>query len=118
MTALPLRRRLGPADVVVPAGRRYHPGTMALETTWATPGGWAVVRDVLLVHPRPCAPAGSAMSAGSSASPTADTYQRVTVTGAFGMPPKVKIPAKPGSGALYIKTVIKGTGTKLTKDRA
>jgi alpha,alpha-trehalase len=43
--------RLGPPDVVVPAGRRYLPGTMALETTWATPGGWAVVRDVLLVGP-------------------------------------------------------------------
>ena len=43
--------RLGPADVVVPAGRRYLPGTMALETTWATRGGWAVVRDVLLVGP-------------------------------------------------------------------
>ena len=41
--------RLGPADVTVPAGRRYLPGTMVLETTWATPGGWAVVRDVLLV---------------------------------------------------------------------
>jgi alpha,alpha-trehalase len=43
--------RLGPADVTVPAGRRYLPGTMVLETTWATPGGWAVVRDVLLVGP-------------------------------------------------------------------
>jgi GH15 family glucan-1,4-alpha-glucosidase len=43
--------RLGPADVVVPAGRRYLPGTMVLETTWATPGGWAVVRDVLLIGP-------------------------------------------------------------------
>jgi alpha,alpha-trehalase len=43
--------RLGPADVVVPAGRRYLPGTMVLETTWGTPTGWAVVRDVLLVGP-------------------------------------------------------------------
>ena len=43
--------RLGPADVTVPAGRRYLPGTMVLETTWATPAGWAVVRDVLLVGP-------------------------------------------------------------------
>ncbi len=43
--------RLGPADVAVPAGRRYLPGTMVLETTWATPAGWAVVRDVLLIGP-------------------------------------------------------------------
>lgn len=61
------------------------------------------------------APARSATSARSSAAPTADTYKLVTVTGAFGKAPKVKIPAVPGSGALYIKTVIKGTGTKLTK---
>ncbi len=43
--------RLGPADVTVPAGRRYLPGTMVLETTWDTPTGWAVVRDVLLIGP-------------------------------------------------------------------
>ncbi|MBO0807931.1 MAG: glycoside hydrolase family 15 protein [Actinobacteria bacterium] len=41
--------RLGPADMTVPAGRRYLPGTMVLETTWDMPTGWAVVRDVLLV---------------------------------------------------------------------
>jgi hypothetical protein len=61
------------------------------------------------------APARSAMSAGSSASPTADTDKLVTVTGAFGKAPRVKIPAVRGSGALYIKTVIKGAGTKLTR---
>jgi GH15 family glucan-1,4-alpha-glucosidase len=43
--------RLGPADVTVPSGRRYLPGTMVLETTWGLPTGWAVVRDVLLVGP-------------------------------------------------------------------
>jgi len=43
--------RLGPADVMVPSGRRYLPGTMVLETTWAIPTGWAVVRDVLLMGP-------------------------------------------------------------------
>jgi GH15 family glucan-1,4-alpha-glucosidase len=43
--------RLGPAEVVVPAGRRYLPGTMVLETTWAVPTGWAVVRDVILMGP-------------------------------------------------------------------
>src|SRR5580704_9690795 len=35
--------RLGPADVTVPAGRRYIPGTMILETTWGTPSGWLIV---------------------------------------------------------------------------
>jgi alpha,alpha-trehalase len=43
--------RLGPADIVVPSGRRYLPGTLVLETTWGTPTGWAVVRDALLVGP-------------------------------------------------------------------
>ena len=43
--------RLGPADATVPSGRRYLPGTMVLETTWDTPTGWAVVRDVLLIGP-------------------------------------------------------------------
>jgi GH15 family glucan-1,4-alpha-glucosidase len=43
--------RLGPADVTVPSGMRYIPGTMVLETTWGVPTGWAVVRDVLLVGP-------------------------------------------------------------------
>ncbi len=43
--------RLGPADLDVPAGRRYLPGTMILETTWGVPTGWAEVRDLLLVGP-------------------------------------------------------------------
>src|SRR3954454_21465204 len=43
--------RLGPADVTVPAARRYLPGTMALETSWGTPTGWIIVRDVLLIGP-------------------------------------------------------------------
>jgi GH15 family glucan-1,4-alpha-glucosidase len=43
--------RLGPADVTVPADRRYLAGTMVLETTWDTPTGWAIVRDVMLIGP-------------------------------------------------------------------
>jgi alpha,alpha-trehalase len=43
--------RIGPADVTVPAGRRYVPGTLVLETTWQTRTGWLVVRDALLVGP-------------------------------------------------------------------
>jgi GH15 family glucan-1,4-alpha-glucosidase len=43
--------RIGPADVNVPAGRRYIPGTMVLETTWETRMGWVIVRDVLCIGP-------------------------------------------------------------------
>jgi GH15 family glucan-1,4-alpha-glucosidase len=43
--------RLGPADVEVPAARRYLPGTMVLETSWGTSGGWIIVRDVLVFGP-------------------------------------------------------------------
>ena len=43
--------RFGPADVRVPAARRYLPGTMILETSWGTPTGWVIVRDCLLIGP-------------------------------------------------------------------
>jgi alpha,alpha-trehalase len=43
--------RIGPADTRVPAARRYIPGTMVLETSWGTPTGWIVVRDLLLMGP-------------------------------------------------------------------
>lgn len=43
--------RLGPAENFVPVARRYLPGTMVLETSWDTPSGWLVVRDVLLIGP-------------------------------------------------------------------
>ena len=43
--------RLGPADVDVPAARRYLPGTMVVETSWGTSGGWIIVRDLLLIGP-------------------------------------------------------------------
>ena len=43
--------RLGPGDASVPSDRRYVSGTMVLETTWQTPGGWLEVRDFLAVGP-------------------------------------------------------------------
>ena len=43
--------RVGPADVAVPAARRYLPGTMILETSWGSPSGWIIVRDALLIGP-------------------------------------------------------------------
>ncbi|HEY2598001.1 MAG TPA: glycoside hydrolase family 15 protein [Candidatus Dormibacteraeota bacterium] len=43
--------RFGPAGVAVPAGRRYLPGTLVLETTWRTRTGWMIVRDALCIGP-------------------------------------------------------------------
>ena len=44
--------RLGPGRRArCPAARRYLPGTMVLETSWGTPTGWIIVRDVLLIGP-------------------------------------------------------------------
>src|SRR3954452_22296040 len=45
------RFRLSPADILVPAQRRYLPGTMILETTWMTRSGWLVVYDFLAIGP-------------------------------------------------------------------
>jgi GH15 family glucan-1,4-alpha-glucosidase len=41
--------RVGPYGMYVPAGRRYIPGTNAIETTWMTPQGWLRVIDALTV---------------------------------------------------------------------
>jgi GH15 family glucan-1,4-alpha-glucosidase len=43
--------RFGPSGVGVPAGRRYLPGTLVLETTWRTRTGWLIVRDALCIGP-------------------------------------------------------------------
>ncbi|HVA24782.1 MAG TPA: glycoside hydrolase family 15 protein [Chloroflexota bacterium] len=43
--------RLGPSHVMVPAARRYLPGTLALETTWRTRTGWLIVVDSLSMAP-------------------------------------------------------------------
>jgi FKBP-type peptidyl-prolyl cis-trans isomerase len=59
-----------------------------------------------------------AASSSASASSAADTYTSVTATGAFGKAPTVTIPAKAGSGALYTKTLIQGTGPALTSSQS
>ena len=56
---------------------------------------------------------GSSSSSSSNAA-ASDTYKSVTATGTFGKAPTVKIPAETGSGALYTKTVIQGSGAALT----
>ena len=37
--------RFGPYEMIVPAARRYLPGSMILETTWDSGAGWLIVRD-------------------------------------------------------------------------
>jgi peptidylprolyl isomerase len=62
-----------------------------------------------------CSSSSSPSPASSSAAPVAtDTYKSVTVTGAFGKAPKVTIPKETGTGNLLTKTLIEGTGAKLT----
>ncbi|MGH3630510.1 MAG: trehalase-like domain-containing protein, partial [Sciscionella sp.] len=43
--------RVAPSDITVPVARRYLPGTMVLETSWATTTGWMVVHDALIIGP-------------------------------------------------------------------
>jgi peptidylprolyl isomerase len=55
----------------------------------------------------------SASSSKPAAAASSDTYQSVTVSGAFGKSPTVTIPKVKGSGPLLTKTVIQGSGTAL-----
>ena len=43
--------RFGPYDEMVPAARRYLPGSLMVETTWQTRTGWMIVRDALCMGP-------------------------------------------------------------------
>ncbi len=43
--------RVGPYDEMVPAARRYLPGSLMMETTWQTRTGWMIVRDALVMGP-------------------------------------------------------------------
>ena len=70
--------------------------------------------------PFPCSPplavagCGSSSSSKPAASASSDTYKSVTVSGAFDKAPTVNIPKVKGTGDLYTKTVIQGTGATLT----
>ena len=59
--------------------------------------------------------AGCSSSSSAKSSPsTATANSVVTATGSFGAAPKVTIPAEKAAPALFTKTVIQGSGTKLT----
>jgi FKBP-type peptidyl-prolyl cis-trans isomerase len=57
----------------------------------------------------------SSSSSSAKPSPSAATSNSVvTATGTFGAAPKVTIPAEKAAPALYTKTIIQGSGSKLT----
>ena len=56
----------------------------------------------------------SSSSSAKPSSSTAASNSVVTATGSFGAAPKVTIPAEKAAPALYTKTVIQGSGSKLT----
>ena len=58
---------------------------------------------------------GGAPNAVPGTTPTVNANAKVTVTGAFGTTPVVKIPNLAANNTLTIKTVIHGTGPTLTK---
>jgi len=60
-------------------------------------------------------PASSASSSSSAATSNSNANSSVTVGGAFGATPTVKIPKLDASNKLIVKTVIQGTGTTVTK---
>jgi peptidylprolyl isomerase len=63
-----------------------------------------------------CSSSSSSPSAASSSS-AAGSYQSVKVTGALGKAPTVTIPKATGSGDLYTKTVIQGTGATFSSSQ-
>jgi peptidylprolyl isomerase len=58
--------------------------------------------------------AGCGSSSSSTSASSSDSYKSVTVSGDFNKSPKVTIPKVKGTGSLYTKTLIQGTGPKLT----
>jgi FKBP-type peptidyl-prolyl cis-trans isomerase len=71
----------------------------------------------LVVIPLIAAAAVAGCGSSSSSKPTTPTVasnDAVTATGSFGATPKVTIPAKKAAASLYTKTLIPGTGAKLT----
>ena len=57
---------------------------------------------------------GSSSSSTSAAAASTNTYKSVTVSGAFNKSPKVTIPKETGTGSLYTKTLIQGSGATTT----
>ena len=71
--------RIGPYDEMVPAARRYLPGSLMLETTWQTRTGWLIVRDALTMGP-----VAQRRGAVAHASPVAHRLRRGALPAALG----------------------------------
>lgn len=68
----------------------------------------------LLVIPLLAVAAAAGCSSSPSSSSANDTNNSVTATGRFGAAPKVTIPAKKAGSGLVTKTLIQGSGAKMT----
>lgn len=75
-------------------------------------------RISVLIAPLLLATLALAGCAGSSSPSSSSTSAKVTVTGAFGKSPQVKIPDQKADGRLDVQTVIHGTGPALTSTDA
>ncbi|HEY5987818.1 MAG TPA: FKBP-type peptidyl-prolyl cis-trans isomerase, partial [Streptosporangiaceae bacterium] len=62
--------------------------------------------------------AAAALTACGGSSSTSAASPTVSVSGAFGKAPSVKIPAKKASAQLTVKTLVRGTGPALTSNEA
>jgi peptidylprolyl isomerase len=74
----------------------------------------ALVITTLLAAAAVAGCGSSSSSSSAAAVASGDSYKSVTVTGAYGKAPKVTIPKVAGTGSLYTKTLIQGSGAKLT----
>jgi FKBP-type peptidyl-prolyl cis-trans isomerase len=75
-------------------------------------------RITVLIAPLLLATLALAGCGGSSSSSSSTSTAKVTVTGAFGKSPSVKIPDQKADGRLDVQTLIHGTGPALTSTDA
>jgi FKBP-type peptidyl-prolyl cis-trans isomerase len=73
----------------------------------------AVIPLLAAVAVAGCGSSSSSKPAAAASAP-ADTYKSVAVSGAFNKAPTVTIPKETGTGSLYTKTLIQGSGATTT----
>src|SRR6266568_2147122 len=77
----------------------------------------SIMRRIAVMLTLPLLAAAALAGCGGS-SPASSASAVVSVSGAFGKVPAVKIPAKKASGQLAVKTLVHGSGPSLTSNEA